>query len=63
MAIQTSKNQILLNKASPPKDFIKRTCSKLFIIRPDRSRLLEFEKKDSTGCLLESFFKYPDQDV
>ena len=27
--------------------------SKVSIIRPGRSRLLEFEKKDSTGCLIE----------
>ena len=32
------------------------------IIRPGRSRLLGFEKKDSTGCLLETFSKNLDQD-
>ena len=37
---------------------------KVFIIRPDRSRLLEFEKKIvCTGCLIKTFFKYPDQVV
>ena len=35
--------------------------SKLSIIRPNRPRLLEFEKKDSTGRLIEIFSKYPDQ--
>ena len=35
--------------------------SKLSIIRPGCSRLLQFEKKDSTGRLIEIFFKYPDQ--
>ena len=34
--------------------------SKLSIIRPGRSRLLELEKKDGTGCLIETFFKNPD---
>ena len=37
--------------------------SKVSIIRPGRSRLLEFEKTDSTGCLIETFSKYPDQVV
>ena len=35
--------------------------SKLSIIRPGLSRLLEFEKKYSIGRLIESFSKYPDQ--
>ena len=29
--------------------------SKVSIIRPDRSRLLEFEQQDSTGHLIETF--------
>ena len=33
------------------------------VIKPCRSKLLEFEKKDSTGRLIETFSKYPDQDV
>ena len=33
------------------------------IIRPGRSRHLEFEEKDSTGHLIETFSKYPDQVV
>ena len=37
--------------------------SKVSIIRPGRSRLLEFKKKDSTGPLIETFSKYPDQVV
>ena len=37
--------------------------SKVSIIRPGCSRLLEFEKKDSTGRLIETFSKYPDQVV
>ena len=37
--------------------------SKVSIIRPGHSRLLEFEKKNSTGRLIETFFKYPDQVV
>ena len=37
------------------------TYSKVFFIRPGRSRLLEFGKKDSTGPLIETFSKYPDQ--
>ena len=37
--------------------------SKVSIIRPGCSRLLEFEKKDSTGRLKETFSKYPDQVV
>ena len=37
--------------------------SKVSIIRPGRSRLLEFEKKDSAGRLIETFPKYPDQVV
>ena len=37
--------------------------SKLSIIRPGRSMPLEFEKKDSTGRLIETFSKYPDQVV
>ena len=39
------------------------TYSKVFIERPGCSRLLEFEKKDSTGRLIETFSKYPDQVV
>ena len=39
------------------------TYSKVSIIRPSRSRLLEFEKKDSAGCLIETFSKYPEQVV
>ena len=35
--------------------------SKASIIKPGRSRLLEFEKNDSTGRLIETFSKYPDQ--
>ena len=37
--------------------------SKDSIIRPGRSRLLEFEKKDGPGCLIETFFKNLDQEV
>jgi hypothetical protein len=38
--------------------------SKVSIIRPGRSRLLEFEeKKGSTGCLIETFSKNLDRDV
>ena len=38
--------------------------SKLSIVRHGPSRLLEFEKKDSTGRLIEIVFsKYPDQVV
>ena len=38
--------------------------SKVSIIRPGRSRLLEFEKKIVyTGRLKETFYKYPDQVV
>ena len=38
--------------------------SKLSVIRPGHSRLLEFGKKIlSTGCLIETFSKYPDQVV
>ena len=37
------------------------TNSKVSIIRPGSSRLLEFKKKDSTGRLIETFSKYPDQ--
>ena len=33
--------------------------SKVSIIRPGRSRLLVFEKKDSTGHLIETFSKNP----
>ena len=36
---------------------------KLSIIRPGRSKLLEFEKKNSTGHLIETYSKYPDQVV
>ena len=32
-------------------------------LRPGRSMLLEFEKKNSTGRLIETFSKYPDQVV
>ena len=40
------------------------TYSKLSVIRPGHSRLLEFGKKIlSTGCLIETFSKYPDQVV
>ena len=40
------------------------TNSKVSIIRPGHSRLLEFEKKkDSTGLLIENFSKYPNQVV
>ena len=43
---------------------IKEVYSKVSIIRPVCSRLLEFEKKrDSTGCLIETFSKHPDQVV
>ena len=35
--------------------------SKVSFIRPSRSRLLEFEKKDSTGLLRETFYKIPVQ--
>ena len=45
------------------KNLVKSTYSKLSIIRPGRSRLLEFEKKDSNGRLIETFSKYPDQVV
>ena len=34
--------------------------SKLSIIRSGHSRLLEFEKKDSTGRLKDTFSKYPE---
>ena len=37
--------------------------SKVSIIRPGRSRLLEFWKKDSPGRFIETFSKYPDQVV
>ena len=37
--------------------------SKVSIKRLGRSRLLEFEKKDSAGCLIETFSKYPEQVV
>ena len=37
--------------------------SKISIIRPGRSKLLEFKKKDSTGLLIETFSKYTDQVV
>ena len=37
--------------------------SKVSIIRPGCSRLLEFEKKDITGRLIETFAKYLDQIV
>ena len=37
--------------------------SMVSIIRPGHSKLLEFEKKDSTGCLIDAFSKYPDQVV
>ena len=30
------------------------------IVRLGHSQLLEFKKKDSTGCLIETFSKYPD---
>ena len=36
--------------------------SKVSIIRPCHSRLLEFEKKDSAGCLIETFSKHTNQD-
>jgi hypothetical protein len=39
------------------------TYSKVSIIRPGCSRLLEFEKKDSTGRLIQTFSKDPDQIV
>ena len=32
-------------------------------LRPGSSMLLEFEKKNSTGRLIETFSKYPDQVV
>ena len=35
----------------------------LRIIKPGRSRLLEFEKKHSIGRLIETFSKNPDQVV
>ena len=38
--------------------------SKLSVIRPGHSRFLEFGKKIlSTGCLIETFSKYPDQNI
>ena len=37
--------------------------SKVSSISPGRSRLLEFDKKDSTGLLIETFSKNPDQVV
>ena len=38
--------------------------SKVSIIRPGRSRFLHrMWKKDGTGCLIETFSKYPDQVV
>ena len=40
---------------------IKEVYSKVSIIRPVCSRLLEFEKKDSIGRLIETFYKYQDQ--
>ena len=43
--------------------YIPDMYSKVSIIRPGRSRLLEFEKKGSTGHSLETFSKYPDQVV
>ena len=39
------------------------TYSKVSIIKPGCSRLLEFEKKDSTGRLIQTFSKNQDQDV
>ena len=45
------------------EEVMLRVYSKVSIIRHDCSRLLEFEKKDSTGCLIETFSKYPDQVV
>ena len=33
------------------------------MIKLGRYRLLEFEKKDSTGRLIETFSKSPDQNV
>ena len=35
--------------------------SKVSIIWPGRYRLLEFEKKDGTDRVIETFSKYPDQ--
>ena len=43
--------------------YIPDMYSKVSIIRPGRSRLLEIEKKDSIGCLIETFSEYPDQVV
>ena len=40
-----------------------RPYSKISITRPGHSRLLEFEKKNSTGCLIETFSKDLDQEV
>ena len=37
--------------------------SKVSIIRPGHSRLRGFEKKDSTGRLIETFSKNLDQEV
>ena len=42
---------------------IQTLYSKVSIVRPGRSRLLEFEKKNSTGRLIETFSKYLDQVV
>ena len=44
-------------------DFQQINYSKVFIIRPGRSMLLEFEKKNITGRLIEIFPKNLDQDV
>ena len=38
-------------------DLLYSTYSKLSIIRPGRSRLLEFEKKNRTGLLIKTFFQ------
>ena len=52
-----------LNKNSRKEYLMRNTCFKLSIIKPGRSTLLEFEKKISTGHLIETYSKYPDQVV
>ena len=39
---------------------IHRKYSKVFIVRTGHSRLLEFEKKYTTGCLIETSLNNPD---
>ena len=61
-SLNERRNATFLFDLELPKRTVGR-YSKLSIIRPGCSRLLKFEKKDSTGCLIETLFKYPDQVV